>query len=87
MLGTGLAAAGGFAAGMLAEKLWDGHTDRGVPNVDSNTGGLVPGMFDDAPIRNDAASELERRDVDFGSGNDWGGSDGSDVGGGSDDGW
>jgi len=87
MLGTGLAAAGGFAAGMLAEKMLDGR--HGSTGADSATpGGLVPGMFDDAPARNPAADELEDRSVDFGSGGDWdsGGDSGSSSSG-DDGGW
>ena len=83
MLGTGIAAAGGFAAGMLAEKLLDGRHERDMSSTAAaGSGGLVPGMFDDASARNEAADELEQRSVDFGSGGDWGG--GSDGGG---DGW
>ena len=84
MLGTGIAAAGGFAAGMLAEKLLDGRHERDMSSAAAaGSGGLVPGMFDDVPVRNEAADELEQRAVDFGSGGDWGG--GSDAG--SGDGW
>jgi Tetratricopeptide repeat len=96
MLGTGIAAAGGFAAGMLAEKLFDGHRDTGFSNNggnalgSGNNNGLVPGMFDDSPQYNPAAQELEQRPIDFGTGNDWGGdtssSDSSDNSS-SDDGW
>jgi hypothetical protein len=75
MLGTGIAAAGGFAAGMLAEKLLDGRHERDMPSAAAaGSGGLMPGMFDDAPGPNEAADELEQRSVDFGSGDDWGGS-------------
>ena len=85
MLGTGLAAAGGFAAGMLAERLLDGHHGGTVYDNSSSslTSGLVPGMFDDGGSSADAARELEDRPIDFGSGDDWGGSSGgSDDGGG-----
>lgn len=74
MLGTGLAAAGGFAAGMLAEKLFDGGHE-------ARTSGLVPGMFDDAPMGNEAATQLEQRSIDFGNGDDWGGGGGDALGG------
>lgn len=82
MLGTGLAAAGGFAAGMLAEKLLDGHRDGSSSSAShASDGGLSPGYFD-----NGAADELSSRSVDFGSGGDWdsggGGGGGSDGGGG-----
>jgi len=78
MLGTGLAAAGGFAAGMLAEKMLDGRHEHAG---DASTAGLQSGMFD-GPARDEAADELEQRSIDFGSGGDWGG----DGGGSSDDG-
>jgi hypothetical protein len=90
LLGAGLAGAGGFAAGMLAEKLLHGQHDpvSSGTNVASNDGGLVPGMFDDSREERAAANDLENRSVDFGSGDDWGGggsSDGGGGGGGSDD--
>jgi len=87
MLGVGLGVAGGVAAGMLAEKLLhEGRDDRGnysSADTGSHAGGLIPGSFggDD----NGAADELTRRDIDFGSGDGWGGSDaggGGDFGGG-----
>lgn len=86
MLGVGLAAAGGVAAGMLASRLLEGHHDSATSSpTASSAGGLVPGMFDDAPAENSAAQELEQRDVDFGAGDGWGGGDGgSDPG---SDGW
>lgn len=85
MLGVGLAAAGGVAAGMLASRLLDGHRDSSTNSAAAPAaGGLVPGMFDDAPT-DSAAQELEQRDVDFGAGDGWGAGDGgSDQGG---DGW
>jgi len=88
MLGVGLAAAGGVAAGMLAERLLDGGHRESAGNAvrDGGGSGLVPGMFDDVP-GNGAARELEDRPVDFGNGDGWGGGDaGGDSGGGSDDG-
>jgi hypothetical protein len=86
MLGVGLGAAGGFAAGMLAEKmLHEGHDDRGYSHASdvSGGGGLIPGSFDNGG-GNSAADELTRRDIDFGSGDGWGGGDagGGDFGGG-----
>lgn len=84
MLGTGIAAAGGFAAGMLVDRLLEGHHDAGSAAAAAGSGGLVPGMFDDAPAGNDAANELEQRPIDFGSGGDW--SDAGSGGGGGDDG-
>ena len=79
MLGTGLAAAGGVAAGMLASELL--HR-RGENNTgDTNAG---PGYFDSPDA---GQSALEDRPIDFGSGsNDWD-AGGGDVGGGSDGGW
>jgi hypothetical protein len=79
MLGVGLGVAGGVAAGMLAEKLLHGgHDERSVPRDTDTSGGLIPGSFDSGGS-NSAADELTRRDVDFGSGDGWGG--GSDAGG------
>jgi hypothetical protein len=86
LLRTGLAAAGGVAAGMLVEKMIEGnHRDQSFGNNYGSQGG----MLDNGS--NQAASELENRPIDFGSGgNDWGGdSSGSDnftPSGGSDDG-
>ena len=80
MLGTGIAAAGGFAAGMLAEKLIDGgHHDAGDQARRVQDTGYTPGVFDDA---NSASRALESRDVDFGSGDGWGGDAGGGGGGG-----
>ena len=79
LLGTGLAAAGGFAAVMLAEKMLEGDHGREVVR-EVDRGGLQPGMFDDAP--NAAAQGLESRSIDFGSGGDWGADGSADFGGG-----
>lgn len=97
MLGTGIAAAGGFAAGMLADRLFEGNRSHdGGSSLSGNGDGPVPGAFDERGSSNPAADQLEERPVDFGSGgNDWdsGGSSSSDDsfssggGGGSDDGW
>jgi len=86
MMGTGLAAAGGFAAGMLADELMHRHRDGTTPGALDNLGpsGAVPEFSDPA------AMELESRPVDFGSGADWGDGGGAadagsfDIGGGSD---
>jgi len=90
MLGVGLGVAGGVAAGMLAERMLHGGHDNGnlQGNADAgnHAGGLIPGSFGgDAG----AADELTRRDIDFGSGDGWGGGDagGSDGGGGGGDDW
>ena len=88
MLGTGLAAAGGFAAGMLADRMLHNRPDQpgssALDHLGPGAGALEP--FDPA------ATELESRPVDFGSGgDDWGGDVSSadsgsfDVGGGGDD--
>ncbi|WP_457324201.1 tetratricopeptide repeat protein [Roseateles sp. P5_E11] len=84
MLGVGLGVAGGVAAGMLAEKLLHGgHDERSVARDTDTSGGLIPGSFDSGGSSS-AADELSRRDVDFGSGDGWGGGDagGGDLGGG-----
>ncbi|MFT7775274.1 hypothetical protein [Roseateles sp.] len=65
LMGVGLAAAGGVAAGLLAEKLLSEGRDAGG-------GGFVPGSLD---ADSSAADELARRDVEFGSGDGWGGRD------------
>ncbi|HEX7441568.1 MAG TPA: hypothetical protein VF319_15880 [Caldimonas sp.] len=90
MLGTGLAVAGGVAAGMLADELLHRRHDAGAPNL----GGLGPTSLE--PIEGgSAASDLQARPVDFGNGVDWGADAGAaDAGsfdgggdGGSDGGW
>ena len=76
LLKTGLAVAGGVAAGMMVDELL--HRRQGAGN--EHLSGLQPGAFDPPPA-NDAAGELERRSVDFGNGNDWdSGSTGADLG-------
>lgn len=88
MLGVGLGVAGGVAAGMLAEKLLhEGHDDRSLPRDRGDVGGgsgLIPGSFD---AGGDAGNELASRDIDFGSGDGWGGGDagGGDFSGGGGD--
>jgi hypothetical protein len=73
LLGVGLAAAGGVAAGMLAERLMEGghHESMAAAPSSLNQDGLVPGMFDDASTQSSAAYQLEQQSVDFGSGADW----------------
>jgi hypothetical protein len=68
MMGVGLAAAGGVAAGMLAEKFLErGHEQR------SEGGLLEPNSFANAgPLADDDARALEERQIDFGSGSEWG---------------
>ena len=83
LLKTGLAVAGGVAAGMMVDELLHRRQGTGLDALP----GLQPGALD-LPPANEAATELERRNVDFGNGNDWdAGSTGSDLAGsGSDDG-
>ena len=83
LLRTGLAVAGGVAAGMLVDEMLHRHQGAGTDQLSS----LQHGMFD-APPTDDAANELASRRVDFGSGADWdSGGGGADLGGGgSDDG-
>ena len=75
LLGTGMAVAGGVAAGMLAEKMFEGHRDGGAAAARADN--ATPGLFGGSSVDDAAAHDLEQRDVDFGSGNDWGGSDSS----------
>ena len=82
LLRTGLAAAGGVAGGMLLERMLEGNRhDENYGNA-----GSQGGAFDNGSSQ--AASELENRPMDFGSGgNDWGGdAGGGSSSGGSDDG-
>ena len=97
LMGVGLAAAGGVAAGMLAEKFMErgreSSHESGLGNsVGNNNGG--GGMFDrdsfaggSQGLPDPDARALESRDVDFGSGSDWTDAGSSDSGssGGSDD--
>ena len=83
--GTGMAVAGGVAAGMLAEKLFEGQRESGsgaafLPAYRASE----PAGVDDRSARDAAAQELERRSIDMGNGDDWGGND-SDTP--SADGW
>jgi len=83
LLKTGLAVAGGVAAGMLVDEMLHRRQGAGTDQLS----GLQHGMFDAPPAYDDAASELERRSVDFGNGGDWDASSGdANPGGGSDDG-
>jgi hypothetical protein len=86
LLGTGLAVAGGLAGGMLLERVLEG--DRHDEKYGSgNSFGAQGGSVDSGSGQ--AASELENRPIDFGTGgNEWGGdagggasSDGDDGGG------
>ena len=81
MLGAGLAAAGGVAAGMLAER--DAAPARIGKAVDDD-GAAQPGFFD-SPHGGTPAATLEDRPIDFGNGGDWD-AGASDAGGGFDGG-
>ena len=85
MMSVGLAAAGGVAAGMLAEK-W---LERGHEAYSDNTNFASPAPVNVVPFQDDDARALESRQIDFGSGSDWGDDGGSsgatDMG--SADGW
>jgi len=85
--GTGMAVAGGVAAGMLAEKLFEGHRESATPSAFAPANRAPePASVDDRSARNTAADELEQRSIDMGNGEDWGGSgNAGDTS--SDDGW
>jgi hypothetical protein len=81
MLGTGLAAAGGFAAGMLADRMLHGRPDQPSSGALDHLG---PGAGSLDTLSDPAATELESRPVDFGAGgDDWGGGDATSADGGS----
>ena len=85
LLKTGLAVAGGVAAGMMVDEMLHRRPGAGTDQFS----GVQRGVSD-VPPADDAATELERRNVDFGSGNDWdSGSSGADPGAGASDdgGW
>jgi hypothetical protein len=75
LLGVGLAAAGGVAAGLLAERLMSAGSHDAAAASAAPVGGdaLVPGLFDDPVDQPSAASALEEQPIDFGGGDDWGG--------------
>jgi hypothetical protein len=82
MLGVGLGAAGGVAAGMLAERMLHSRREGGT---DRDTG--APGGFFDSPQDGSASIDLENRPIDFGTGgNDWDAGSGDLGGGGGGDG-
>ena len=79
MLGVGLGAAGGVAAGMLAERMLNSRRE-GVDHAGA------PGLFDSSG--DGGASDLEKRPIDFGTGgNDWDSGSTDAGGGGGDGGW
>ena len=91
MMGVGLAAAGGVAAGMLAEKYLHGQSaPANAPAHDQNS---FTNNNAQAPTYDADAQALNDRSIDFGNGNDWdsgsadAGSFDSSGGGGSDDNW
>ncbi len=82
LMGVGLAAAGGVAAGMLADQMLHRRRD-GTNAFDNDSATVQPGFFD-SPTG--GASELADRPIDFGTGgSDWD-SGSVDAGGGSDGG-
>jgi Tetratricopeptide repeat len=79
-LGTAAAVAGGVAGGMLLDEF--------LHRKDGSSGGAISDSYAADP----AASQLENRSIDFGSGNDWdsgggGGGGGGDSGGGGGGDW
>jgi hypothetical protein len=74
LLGTGLAVAGGAAAGMLAERLLEGRHDTapGVFDAPAATG-WGSGLFEQPSSQDAAARALEERPIDMGTGDGWGG--------------
>ncbi|MEO5845382.1 MAG: tetratricopeptide repeat protein [Caldimonas sp.] len=85
MLGVGLGAAGGVAAGMLAERMLNSRREGGA---DRDTG-TSAGLFD-SPQDGGTSVDLDNRPIDFGTGgNDWdaGSSDAGGGGGGDGGGW
>jgi len=89
LMGMGLAAAGGVAAGMLAEKFLDRGREQRRDESLYDRGSFT----DPTPVIDSDARALESRGVDFGTGNDWdaGSADSGSVdlggGGGDDAGW
>ena len=90
MMGVGLAAAGGVAAGMLAEKYLHGQSSpASAPAHDQNS---FTNNNAQAPTYDADAQALNDRSIDFGNGADWdsGSADAGSFdsgGGGSDDNW
>ena len=85
LLGTGLAAAGGVAAGMLVEKWLEGRHDP-VLEARQEPTAFATGLFDHDSSMDATARELEQRPIDMDSGSGW---DDGDSGGtrGNSDGW
>jgi hypothetical protein len=81
LLGTGLAVAGGVAAGMLVDEMLHRHQASGTDQIS----GLQHEIFN-VPPTDTVADELANRNIDFGNGADWDSGGGSADVGGSDDG-
>lgn len=86
LLRTGMAVAGGVAGGMLLDQMLHNRGGENGANAGNNSFGNGFGSGNDGSQGNPAATELENRDVDFGSGNDWDAGSAGDIGGGSDGG-
>ncbi|MNW17612.1 hypothetical protein D3C71_2168530 [compost metagenome] len=71
---------------MLAEKLLEGHREAGTGSALPANRASEPTGFDDRSARDPAADELERRSIDMGNGDDWGGN-GNDRDTSGADGW
>jgi tetratricopeptide (TPR) repeat protein len=82
LLGVGLAGAGGFAAGMLAEKLLHAQ-DHAASAVDMSPPAATSSGLSTDYFNNDAP-DLQDRSIDFGNGGDWGGDNSSSDGGSGD---
>ena len=86
MVGTGLAAAGGFAAGMLADELLQRRRDGAADHLGGaadHLGGLGPNQALEPIDDGTGTNELQSRPVDFGNREDWGG-DAADTASGDD---
>jgi hypothetical protein len=81
LLGTGLAVAGGVAAGMLVDEVLHRRTASGTDQIS----GLQHDIFN-VPPTDPVADELENRSIDFGNGADWDSGGGNADVSGSDDG-
>lgn len=86
LLGTGLAAAGGVAAGMLVEKWLEGRHET-VHEVRQEPTPFANSLFDPDSSTDTAARELEQRPIDMGSGNGWDDGDSGSSTTGNNDGW
>lgn len=82
MLGTGLAVAGGVAGGMLLDEMLHHRQGGGTTALDR----VMPGTAAEPFAPNEAANDLETRQVDFGNGGDWDAGGSPDLGGGGSDG-